>query len=217
MDKSNIRTIDLHMHTTVSDGTDTPGEILSRVRASGIGLFAVTDHDAVKGCEVGHHGNNGNRTSAKIYIAHGCIWAIQCNHESGRAGKCDFTYYGSGRMAEQGVQPWQLEADVHGVIKAGKATFTQGGKSVSWTVPFCASLYRVRKTWADASSQAGAYSIYENARIRADALGAAYGVFDSAGKEVYRPGKTATADSTGSQAAGNEKPAEKKAIRFQAS
>jgi len=52
MDKSNIRTIDLHMHTTVSDGTDTPGEILSRVRASGIGLFAVTDHDAVKGCEV---------------------------------------------------------------------------------------------------------------------------------------------------------------------
>ena len=172
----------------------------------------VQDHNlTVKGCEVGHHGNNGNRTSAKIYIAHGCIWAIQCNHESGRAGKCNFTYYGSGRMAEQGVQPWQLEADVHGVIKAGKATFTQGGKSVSWTVPFCASLYRVRKTWADASSQAGAYSIYENARIRADALGAAYGVFDSAGKEVYRPGKTAPAGSTGSQAAGNEKPAEKKA------
>ena len=40
--------IDLHMHSTVSDGTDTPEEILVRVREAGIALFAVTDHDAVK-------------------------------------------------------------------------------------------------------------------------------------------------------------------------
>ena len=42
--------IDLHMHTTVSDGTDTPEAILARVKAAGIGLFSVTDHDAVEGC-----------------------------------------------------------------------------------------------------------------------------------------------------------------------
>ena len=40
--------IDLHMHTTVSDGTDAPEEILARVREAGIRLFSVTDHDAVK-------------------------------------------------------------------------------------------------------------------------------------------------------------------------
>lgn len=40
--------IDLHMHTTISDGTDTPAEIIARVRDAGIGLFSVTDHDAVK-------------------------------------------------------------------------------------------------------------------------------------------------------------------------
>lgn len=40
--------IDLHMHTTVSDGTDTPEQIISRVREAGIGIFSVTDHDAVK-------------------------------------------------------------------------------------------------------------------------------------------------------------------------
>ena len=44
--------IDLHMHTTVSDGTDTPEAILNHVKESGIGLFAITDHDAIKGCEV---------------------------------------------------------------------------------------------------------------------------------------------------------------------
>ena len=48
------KTIDLHMHTTVSDGTDAPAEILSRVREKGIELFSVTDHDAIKGCiEIG--------------------------------------------------------------------------------------------------------------------------------------------------------------------
>lgn len=40
--------IDLHIHTTVSDGTDTPGELLEKVREAGISLFSVTDHDAVK-------------------------------------------------------------------------------------------------------------------------------------------------------------------------
>lgn len=41
--------LDLHMHSTVSDGTDTPRELLQRVREKGIGLFALTDHDAIKG------------------------------------------------------------------------------------------------------------------------------------------------------------------------
>ena len=44
--------IDLHMHTMVSDGTDTPEEILLRVKEAGIGLFSVTDHDAIKGCAI---------------------------------------------------------------------------------------------------------------------------------------------------------------------
>ena len=39
--------IDLHMHSVISDGTDTPEEILRRVREAGIGLFSVTDHDAI--------------------------------------------------------------------------------------------------------------------------------------------------------------------------
>ena len=40
--------IDLHIHTTVSDGTDTPEELLQKVKDAGIELFSVTDHDAVK-------------------------------------------------------------------------------------------------------------------------------------------------------------------------
>ena len=47
--------IDLHMHTTISDGTDTPEEILARVKEAGIGLFSVTDHDAIKSSRIIPH------------------------------------------------------------------------------------------------------------------------------------------------------------------
>ena len=47
-----IQYIDLHMHTTVSDGTDTPQELLSRVKEAGLSIFSATDHDDVKACGI---------------------------------------------------------------------------------------------------------------------------------------------------------------------
>ena len=44
--------IDLHLHTVISDGTDTPEELLANVKKAGVELFSVTDHDAVRGCEI---------------------------------------------------------------------------------------------------------------------------------------------------------------------
>ncbi len=44
--------IDLHMHTLVSDGTDSPETLLMRVREAGLDMFSLTDHDAVKGCRI---------------------------------------------------------------------------------------------------------------------------------------------------------------------
>lgn len=39
--------IDLHMHTTASDGRLTPAELVARVAAAGLTVIAVTDHDTV--------------------------------------------------------------------------------------------------------------------------------------------------------------------------
>lgn len=47
-----VRKIDLHMHTLISDGTDSPLEILANVKNAGIELFSVTDHDALKAVEI---------------------------------------------------------------------------------------------------------------------------------------------------------------------
>jgi len=41
--------IDLHMHTTASDGKSTPAELVARIQSLGIRTFAVTDHDTVAG------------------------------------------------------------------------------------------------------------------------------------------------------------------------
>lgn len=43
--------IDLHTHTTASDGTCTPAELLNHVSRAGIRTFAVADHDTVAAVE----------------------------------------------------------------------------------------------------------------------------------------------------------------------
>ena len=39
--------IDLHMHTTASDGTSTPEDLVARLQRAGITTFSVTDHDTM--------------------------------------------------------------------------------------------------------------------------------------------------------------------------
>jgi 3',5'-nucleoside bisphosphate phosphatase len=40
---------DLHSHSTASDGTCPPGEVMRRARAAGLDVIALTDHDTVAG------------------------------------------------------------------------------------------------------------------------------------------------------------------------
>ena len=40
---------DLHMHSTWSDGTDSPKDLLAKVTAAGIDFFSITDHDEYRG------------------------------------------------------------------------------------------------------------------------------------------------------------------------
>ncbi len=41
--------IDLHTHSTASDGTETPAELLATARAAGLDVVALTDHDTTAG------------------------------------------------------------------------------------------------------------------------------------------------------------------------
>jgi predicted metal-dependent phosphoesterase TrpH len=43
--------IDLHMHSTASDGTCSPTELVEKIAKQGIKAASLTDHDVVDGCE----------------------------------------------------------------------------------------------------------------------------------------------------------------------
>ncbi|HET7697726.1 MAG TPA: PHP domain-containing protein [Vicinamibacterales bacterium] len=43
--------IDLHLHTTASDGTSTPSELVSQARSAGLSIFSITDHDTTSGLD----------------------------------------------------------------------------------------------------------------------------------------------------------------------
>jgi predicted metal-dependent phosphoesterase TrpH len=43
--------IDLHTHTTASDGRCTPAELVARASAAGVAVLSVTDHDTVAACD----------------------------------------------------------------------------------------------------------------------------------------------------------------------
>ena len=51
--------------------------------------------------------------------------------------------------------------------------------------PAAKDTYRVRKSWDDAKSQVGAYSILNNAIAKAQAAGSEYKVYDGKGNQVY--------------------------------
>lgn len=74
----------------------------------------------------------------------------------------------------------QFKSKVETYLKALKS-----GTSTAST----STLYRIRKTWEDASSQIGAYSTLDTAK---KACKSGYSVFDSAGKKVYPTSSAAT-------------------------
>ena len=42
---------DLHIHSDFSDGSDTINELIEKISITNVKIFALTDHDTIKGCE----------------------------------------------------------------------------------------------------------------------------------------------------------------------
>ena len=42
---------DLHIHSDISDGSDSLEELLEKIKSSNVKIFALTDHDTIKGCK----------------------------------------------------------------------------------------------------------------------------------------------------------------------
>lgn len=65
-------TIDLHLHSTASDGALAPSEVVRRAAAAGLAAIALTDHDTVAG--VAEAVAEGNRLGLRVLA--GCEFSV---------------------------------------------------------------------------------------------------------------------------------------------
>ena len=70
--------IDLHIHTTASDGTFTPTEVVNYALKKNLKAIAITDHDSVNGIEEAIKA--AHRT--KLEIIPGIEFSTELNEES---------------------------------------------------------------------------------------------------------------------------------------
>jgi len=56
--------VDLHMHTTISDGVLTPTQLVDLVALNGVHVMALTDHDTTNGLQEAFAAAQGKRPTA---------------------------------------------------------------------------------------------------------------------------------------------------------
>ena len=64
--------IDLHTHSTMSDGTDNPRELVRKAKAAGLRGLALTDHDSLKGVPIAEKEAEGSGLEFLQGIEIGC-------------------------------------------------------------------------------------------------------------------------------------------------
>ena len=111
------------------------------------------------------------------------VWSTNKNSRVNHLNGCNMTVHRDyANKACPGEWLYSRHGDIAAKVNALLgATTTTPAKP---TQPTPTTMYRVRKTWADAKSQIGAYRDLNNAKAMAD-KNAGYFVFDSNGKVVY--------------------------------
>ncbi|MCE7008419.1 PHP domain-containing protein [Kibdelosporangium philippinense] len=135
--------IDLHTHSSVSDGTDTPTELVTKASAAGLSAIALTDHDTtagwdeaeaalpdglslVRGAELSCTSPNGRGGTATVhllaYLFDPTAPAIVAEQSRLRAERRARLYKMAQRMAEDGypVDPDALMASLPADSPAGR-------------------------------------------------------------------------------------------------
>ncbi len=72
--------IDLHTHSTASDGTLSPAELISQAAAAGVKILALTDHDCVAGIAEAHSAAKQNDIRLIPGIELSVMWSGRTLH-----------------------------------------------------------------------------------------------------------------------------------------
>jgi predicted metal-dependent phosphoesterase TrpH len=72
--------IDLHTHSVVSDGTETPAELVAAAAAAGVDVLAITDHDTVVGWDAAAEAARAHGVTLVRGIEISCAWRHSSIH-----------------------------------------------------------------------------------------------------------------------------------------
>ncbi|QRK93333.1 PHP domain-containing protein [Saccharopolyspora erythraea] len=76
--------IDLHTHSTESDGTDTPSELVATAIAAGLDVIALTDHDTTAGWAEAERAVREHRGPGRLRVVPGAELSCACPDGNGR-------------------------------------------------------------------------------------------------------------------------------------
>jgi predicted metal-dependent phosphoesterase TrpH len=68
-----MEVVDLHLHSTASDGEATPGDVVRRAAAAGVATIALTDHDTLSGLAEAVAAGD----TAALRVVPGCEFAVK--------------------------------------------------------------------------------------------------------------------------------------------
>jgi predicted metal-dependent phosphoesterase TrpH len=93
--------IDLHLHTTASDGSLTPAAVVGLARERGLKAIAVTDHDTIAGCPEAHAA--GSRLGVEVI----CGVEISADWPQGTLHMLGYFFGSFPRSLDQGLKELQ--------------------------------------------------------------------------------------------------------------
>jgi len=73
--------IDLHTHTSASDGTDSPTQLIEKAIQRGINIMAITDHDTTRGWDEASQALLNHPSRSSLHLALGA--EISCQDSDG--------------------------------------------------------------------------------------------------------------------------------------
>ena len=75
--------VDLHTHSTASDGSLTPSQLVVRAIEHGVDILALTDHDTVRGIDEGLEAAKGTSLTFIPGVEISTMWGGICIHVVG--------------------------------------------------------------------------------------------------------------------------------------
>jgi hypothetical protein len=94
--------IDLHIHTTASDGTDTPTQVVELAKSAGLTHIAITDHDTVAGVEEAQRAGETLGLTVLAGMELSTQWSGTELHLLGY-------FFGAPHQGLQGIENWNQE------------------------------------------------------------------------------------------------------------